>query len=559
MNVFEIFNNKPLARTNLKKYSPVIETIGPDRNDPYEQGWRARSGYDFNPYAKDTAEYQKWEDGQAERQAQLNHYDEGVAEAFQDDGKMDWDAWKQKAKQHGAVKFVDTDNKTIAYDKNSKQVSSITWSSKKKGVAEGSVSGYKEIEFVCVNPKFPEATDPKLQKQMYLGLQKIPGVIPLLQNWSDMSEGQTSLTAIYKDRESRQQILALAKRLGVSIDLEQPVSHDYVDRAVRGEHEGQQGVAEGKKRSDRYHIVGKDGNPTSLASYADQASAVKDRDEKHPGAEVRQVGPRGKIKGVSEGIMDVVKQAFNDNAAAWPMGTSDEQFIKSWADDIRDRTGRDIPVEKLAKLYQDYTRRSPDVMQSHGTTNEEAGVTEAERNELDTPAVQAALKNMAARHNKEQWSKEQLAALGRQLAAQDKKSVKEDATELNVGDDVIITGNVKFNGTTGMIVAFGRDKSFVVVNLYNHGKHSFHSSDVSANEYADSDAEEADMYDRDPDARDWASRQGGMEEDQWHGDDNAWSDGKGQWSDGRGQWSESVDRDVTEYLSEMKSAGYDIK
>jgi hypothetical protein len=82
-------------------------------------------------------------------------------------------------------------------------------------------------------------------------------------------------------------------------------------------------------------------------------------------------------KGVAEGIMDTVKQAFNDNVAAWPMGTSDEQFIKSWADDIRDRTGRDIPAEKLARLYQDYTRRSPDVMQSHGTTNEESGVTEA--------------------------------------------------------------------------------------------------------------------------------------------------------------------------------------
>jgi hypothetical protein len=82
-------------------------------------------------------------------------------------------------------------------------------------------------------------------------------------------------------------------------------------------------------------------------------------------------------KGVAEGIMDTVKQAFNDNVAAWPMGTSDEQFIKSWADDIRDRTGRDIPAEKLARLYQDYTRRSPDVMQSHGTTNEESGVAEA--------------------------------------------------------------------------------------------------------------------------------------------------------------------------------------
>jgi hypothetical protein len=60
-------------------------------------------------------------------------------------------------------------------------------------------------------------------------------------------------------------------------------------------------VAEGKK-PDNYHIVNKDGKPASLASYADQASAVKDRDAKHPGAEVRQVGPRGKVKGVAEGM-----------------------------------------------------------------------------------------------------------------------------------------------------------------------------------------------------------------------------------------------------------------
>jgi hypothetical protein len=84
---------------------------------------------------------------------------------------------------------------------------------------------------------------------------------------------------------------------------------------------GKKDVAEGKKRSDRYHIVGKDGNPASLASYADQASAVKDRDEKHPGAEVRQVGPRGKVKGVSEGAEQmtpnwakyVLDQIYNSN------------------------------------------------------------------------------------------------------------------------------------------------------------------------------------------------------------------------------------------------------
>lgn len=112
-------------------------------------------------------------------------------------------------------------------------------------------SGYKEIEFICVNPEYPDATDPKLQKQMYLGLKKIPNVIPLLQDWDEYSEGQKSLSAIYKDKESRQKIFALAKQLGVEIDLERPVSDDYIDRAIRGEHEGQQGVtenfADGKK------------------------------------------------------------------------------------------------------------------------------------------------------------------------------------------------------------------------------------------------------------------------------------------------------------------------
>jgi len=76
-------------------------------------------------------------------------------------------------------------------------------------------------------------------------------------------------------------------------------------------------------------------------------------------------------------------------------------------------------------------------------------------------------------------------------------SLYEDASTLNIGDPVIITGKgIEFEGTTGEIVEFGQDKKFVIVNLYNHGKHSFHSSDVSYNDYADSDEEEARMYDR---------------------------------------------------------------
>lgn len=93
---------------------------------------------------------------------------------------------------------------------------------------------------------------------------------------------------------------------------------------------------------------------------------------------------------------------------------------------------------------------------------------------------------------------------------QDLKNMKalrlaENAEDLNIGDEVIITGSVQYKGATGRIDSFGDLNRFVVVDLYNHGKHSFHSSDVSYNDYADSDQEQADMYDRDEDFRRWNS------------------------------------------------------
>ena len=69
-------------------------------------------------------------------------------------------------------------------------------------------------------------------------------------------------------------------------------------------------------------------------------------------------------------------------------------------------------------------------------------------------------------------------------------TVTENAEQLDAGDDVVITGrNNVYQGKTGYIVDFGQDKRFVIVQLHNHGRHSFHSSDVSRNEYADSEEE----------------------------------------------------------------------
>jgi hypothetical protein len=56
---------------------------------------------------------------------------------------------------------------------------------------------------------------------------------------------------------------------------------------------------------------------------------------------------------------------------------------------------------------------------------------------------------------------------------------------LAVGDPVIITGNVEYQGKTGDVREIGRDGAFVVVDLYNYGPYSFHTSDVEYNDYAD--------------------------------------------------------------------------
>lgn len=133
------------------------------------------------------------------------------------------------------------------------RLNSVEAQSQLQNVTESRSSGYKEVEFVCVNPKYPDATDPELQKKLFIALKKIPGVIPLLQVWDDYDE--ISLTAIYRGAGVRRQIINLAKQLGVEIDLEQPVSDDYVDRAIMGNHEGQQEVLEATLVNDPENLA----------------------------------------------------------------------------------------------------------------------------------------------------------------------------------------------------------------------------------------------------------------------------------------------------------------
>ena len=70
----------------------------------------------------------------------------------------------------------------------------------------------------------------------------------------------------------------------------------------------------------------------------------------------------------------------------------------------------------------------------------------------------------------------------------------EEGQRLHVGDPIIVTAPNEFEGKTGEVAEFSPSGKFVVVNLYNHGEHSMHLSDVEYNEYADKE-EDDDWYD----------------------------------------------------------------
>jgi hypothetical protein len=93
-----------------------------------------------------------------------------------------------------------------------------------------------------------------------------------------------------------------------------------------------------------------------------------------------------------------------------------------------------------------------------------------------------------------------------------------DLTEsLAVGDPVIITGAVEFRGKTGDVRELGQDGSFVVVDLYNYGPQSFQASDVSRNDYADSEDVDEGSYDPDAYVNPRVSRDYGLPGLSWHG------------------------------------------
>ena len=139
----------------------------------------------------------------------------------------------------GKLYILDGHHRSTRAWKAGRPIAVYLFSDQQQQDLDESAGTYREIEFVCTNPDFCDATDPEQQRQLYQQLKKIPGVIPVYQDQSDYSAGQFSLAAIYQTTAQQRQIKAAARALGVAVDLARTVDDDYVDRAVRGELEGQ--------------------------------------------------------------------------------------------------------------------------------------------------------------------------------------------------------------------------------------------------------------------------------------------------------------------------------
>jgi len=247
-----------------------------------------------------------------------------------------------------------------------------------------------------------------------------------------------------------------------------------------------------------WYIVKDDGKMYKVSIFPTQRKAAKE----HGYSPTREEAKRkAGSQGVAEGSL-----AEMDKSASQP-GRDGKVSHKTYGsrDNYKlgdpERTGKQISAEKAKKDALDILKKQG-VAEGSEQDDPYKGITPGNGRSAARNAHRLG-KTYKNPHNPKyhkaahtEWEKE----YNNEIARLKKKSVAEGLTDgaqdLHIGDPVIITGSRnEFEGATGEIVDFGRDNRFVVVDLYNHGRHSFHSSDVSFNEYAGSDDEEARMYD----------------------------------------------------------------
>jgi GNAT superfamily N-acetyltransferase len=99
---------------------------------------------------------------------------------------------------------------------------------------EESINEATEIEFVCVNDAFDDATKQEQQDELFDALRDVQGILVYRQDFGE----HNSMAAIIQDESAIPEVERLAKENGVKIDMYNDVSERFIDSIYTGELEG---------------------------------------------------------------------------------------------------------------------------------------------------------------------------------------------------------------------------------------------------------------------------------------------------------------------------------
>jgi post-segregation antitoxin (ccd killing protein) len=381
--------------------------------DPYDQGWRTghRPGQDETacPYKSGTAEHAQWMAGYEEARAQPNHYDEGVAEGGQ----------KQLSVQQLATISDEALDNAYHYGRSTPG-NTFGWQANLKSAAYA--------------------------KQMIdRGVTDIEAISDAIhKGWNVTAQAFVKNPQMFDDSktmapEKLQAKIAQRQKLMTQNYAELPEDEKEKDRVVARALlqalKVQQGVTEGKGLAKKVKIVkgpdaGKTGWIREIKRGAFKGAAKSyyiDLDDggqanNIPGTALRLVKDPGVVEGRA-GVDDTDTVGFSVNSEA-----AYTAVMKRFGD-IIDHDETSGIMYAPAGVWPRIEMTAFDADPDSGAVRVDDDMMEAERNEMDTLAVQTALKKMAERHRGEKWTKEQLAALGKRIAAHGKKAVKEGDVE----------------------------------------------------------------------------------------------------------------------------------
>jgi hypothetical protein len=400
-------------KAQRKSKKKVAESIGPDKNDPWEKGWFAghhpNREDSYNPYERGSAEYKRWQDGYDEAQAQPDHYNESVQQGVAE-GKTGPGLWANIHAKRERIKGGSGERMRKPGSKGAPTAANFK-AAKSEGISEGR-SG--EAVANAITRRIINSRSDLLAK---FGVERVIDAIEQVSEWvGDTDEIGTSDVSGWVSQVDRMLRTSAGEGISESSESYTYAVGDRADYQSNNKNYPPFPVIITAIDGDYIEFKSANGKPIPGTRETEWSA--------DPGWRVltpsRSYDPNSLGRATSrESIEEEYNEEYDDEAG---MAQSNLHTIARATQDLIDSIDdkENLPEwvqEKIAKAEAMMTT-ARDYLQGQ----EDQGIDPVqEENELDRPNIQDALERMAKRHRNEQWSDEQIKALAKKLAAADRE------------------------------------------------------------------------------------------------------------------------------------------